>query len=197
MDFRQIFRTSKKDEQIAQLEKQVEGLLEQNKKLSQEATERFETITDLRQRLGMAHEVEASQASVILTQKQTITDLQRDVSAAQERIRELEHDVAEYDVASDGFVLQIKDLQRDIFRLEAEAAEHAVASARYVKDIAQLQGECLFLASENSDLLAFVRKCATGSNIRTDHQGGAKLVASASALLKQYDNASDNKMLSE
>jgi len=35
----------------------------------------------------------------------------------------------------------------------------------------------------------FVRKCATGANIRTDKLNGAKLVSDARALLKQYDSA--------
>src|SRR6266567_3293061 len=174
MDFRQIFRTSKKDERITQLEAQVARLTDQN--------------TDISERLDMAHEVEMSQAGIISMEKVTITELQKDVSAGIERIRELEHDAAEYDVADDRFVQQIKDLQRDIFHLEADAKEHAQASARYVKEIAESQGECLAIASENRDLIMFVRKCATGANIRADKPGGAKLVTDARALLKQYDS---------
>ncbi len=167
MDFRQIFRTSKKDERITELEAQVARLTEQNKKLAAPDLETEQmlaagkaTITALSERLEMAHAIEVNQAEVIAQQKQTITDLQKDVSAGIERIRELEHDAAEY----------------------------AVASARYVKDIAELQGECLAIASENSDLIMFVRKCATGANIRADKPGGAKLVADARVLIKQYDS---------
>ncbi len=149
MDFRQIFRTSKKDERITELEAQVARLTDQN--------------TDISERLEMAHEVEMSQAGIISMEKVTITELQKDVSAGIERIRELEHDAAEY----------------------------AVASARYVKDIAELQGECLVIAAENSDLIMFVRKCATGANIRADKPGGAKLVSDARALLKQYDSVKE------
>jgi len=223
-------RSAKKDERITELEAQVARLTDQNTKiaeanqeteriladqdvfiaalkadkmrLEQEAGECFETITDLRARLDMAHAVETSQAEVIATQKQGIVDLEaalvtsfghidelkQDVAAQVERIRELEHDAAEYDVADDSFVQQIKDLQRDIYHLEADAAEHAIASQRYVKEIAESQGECQAFASENSDLIMFVRKCATGANIRADKPGGAKLVSDARALLKQYDS---------
>ncbi len=188
-------RDTKKDERITELEAQVARLTDQNTKLAEPDLETEQmlalgkaTITALSERLEMAHAIEVNQAEVIATQKQTITDLQKDVSAGIERIRELEHDAAEYDVADDSFVQQIKDLQRDIYHLEADAAEHAVASQRYVKDIAELQGECLAIASENSDLIMFVRKCATGANIRADKPGGAKLVTDARALLKQYDS---------
>src|SRR6266702_8574165 len=200
MDFRQIFRTSKKDERITELEAQVARLTEQNKKLAAPDLETEQmlaagkaTITALSERLEMAHAIEVNQAEVIATQKQTITDLQKDVSAGIERIRELEHDAAEYDVADDSFVQQIKDLQRDIYHLEADAAEHAIASQRYVKEIAESQGECQAFASENSDLIMFVRKCATGANIRADKPGGAKLVSDARALLKQYDSPVEGK----
>ncbi len=166
MDFRQIFRTSKKDERITELEAQVARLTDQNKKLAEKAEvgQKYEMalrdLAALNRSLDMAHAIEVNQAEVIAQQKQTITDLQKDVSAGIERIRELEHDAAEY----------------------------AVASARYVKDIAELQGECLVIASENSDLIMFVRKCATGANIRADKPGGAKLVADARVLIKQYDS---------
>src|SRR6266567_2254945 len=202
MDFRQIFRTSKKDERITQLQgkittlesditwlkEQVAAKVERIDELKQQYEPALARYKELQERLDMAHEVETSQAEVIATQKQTITELRKDVSAGVERIRELEHDAAEYDVADDRFVQQIKDLQRDIFHLEADAKEHAQASARYVKEIAESQGECLAIASENSDLIMFVRKCATGANIRADKPGGAKLVADARALLKQYDS---------
>src|SRR6266702_3568016 len=135
MDSRQIFRTSKKDERITELEAQVKTLeidalnmemtlaskdqritdivklheqdvaryIGINKKLSQESTERFETITELRKQLATSYEVETSQAEVIAQQKTVI-------QANAERIREL----------------------------EANAAEHEVASQRYIKDIAEL-----------------------------------------------------------
>src|SRR5260221_8849609 len=149
-------RSAKKDEQITQLEKQVKGLTEQS--------------TDLSERLAMAHEVEESRSETIKTQMQIITDLGRDVSAGIERIRELEANVAEYDVASDRFVQQIKDLH---------------------KEIEEVQGDCLVIASENSDLVDFVRKCVAGSGIRADRPSGAKLMEQARVLLKQYDNVSE------
>src|SRR6266699_502338 len=136
-------RSAKKDERITELEAQVARLTDQNMKLAEPDLETEQmlaagkaTITALSERLEMAHAIEVNQAEVIATQKKTITDLQKDVSAGIERIRELEHDAAEYDVADDSFVQQIKDLQ----------------------------GECLAIASENSDLIMFVRKCATGAN---------------------------------
>ncbi len=189
MDFRQIFRTSKKDERITELEAQVARLTDQNTKiaeanqeterilvsqdvfiaalkadkmrLEQEATERFETITGLRKQLEDVHlgDKLISDGYEQLVERQKADATT--IAARDERIRELEHD----------------------------AAEHAVASQRYVKDIAELQGECLAIASENSDLIMFVRKCATGANIRADKPGGAKLVSDARALLKQYDSA--------
>jgi len=217
MDFRQIFRTSKKDERITQLQgkittlesditwlkEQVAAKVERIDELKQQYEPALARYKELQERLDMAHEVETSQAEVIATQKQGIVDLEaalvtsfghidelkQDVAAQVERIRELEHDAAEYDVADDSFVQQIKDLQRDIYHLEADAAEHAIASQRYVKEIAESQGECQAFASENSDLIMFVRKCATGANIRADKPGGAKLVSDARALLKQYDSA--------
>ncbi len=135
MDFRQIFRTSKKDERITQLQGKITTLESDITWLKEQVAAKVERIDELKQ----------------------------DVAAQVERITELEHDAAEY----------------------------AVASARYVKDIAELQGECLAIASENSDLVTFVRKCATGANIRADKPGGAKLVSDARALLKQYDSVKE------
>src|SRR6266571_5949452 len=198
-------RSAKKDERITELEAQVARLTDQNTKiaeanqeteriladqdvfiaalkadkmrLEQEAGECFETITDLRARLDMAHAVETSQAEVIATQKQGIVDLEAALVTSFGHIDELKQDVA-------------AQVER-ITELEHDAAEHAVASQRYVKDIAELQGECLAIASENSDRIMFVRKCATGANIRADKPGGAKLVADARALLKQYDSVKE------
>ena len=181
MDFRQIFRTSKKDERITELEAQVARLTEQNKKLAAPDLETEQmlaagkaTITALSERLEMAHAIEVNQAEVIATQKQGIVDLEAALVTSFGHIDELKQDVA-------------AQVER-ITELEHDAAEHAVASQRYVKDIAELQGECLAIASENSDLIMFVRKCATGANIRADKPGGAKLVTDARALLKQYDS---------
>ncbi len=189
MDFRQIFRTSKKDERITELEAQVARLTDQNTKIAEanQETERILADQDIFIAALKADKMRLEQE--VAERFLMITDLRKDVSARDERIRELEHDAAEYDVADDRFVQQIKDLQRDIFHLEADAKEHAQASARYVKEIAESQGECLAIASENSDLIMFVRKCATGANIRTDKLNGAKLVSDARALLKQYDSA--------
>src|SRR5260221_3141300 len=108
-------RSAKKDERITELEAQVIRLTDQN--------------SDISERLDMAHEVEVSQAETIKTQKEVIEQLQTRLSVEHvdhlaemhgrlERIRELEHDAAEYDVK------------------EIEA-----------------------IAAENSDLVAFVRKC--------------------------------------
>ncbi len=161
MDFRQIFRTSKKDERITELEAQVARLTDQNTKIA-EANQETERILADQDVFIAALKADKMRLEQEATERfETITDLRKDVSAGIERIRELEHDAAEYDVASQ----------------------------RYVKDIAELQGECLVIASENSDLIMFVRKCATGANIRADKPGGAKLVADARVLLKQYDSA--------
>src|SRR6266700_5821434 len=160
MDFRQIFRTSKKDERITELEAQVARLTDQNTKIA-EANQETERILADQDVFIAALKADKMRLEQEATERfETITDLRKDVSAGIERIRELEHDAAEYDVASQ----------------------------RYVKDIAELQGECLVSASENSDLIMFVRKCATGANIRADKPGGAKLVTDARALLKQYDS---------
>src|SRR6266567_5784940 len=184
-------RDTKKDERITELEAQVARLTDQNTKiaeanqeteriladqdvfiaalkadkmrLEQEATERFEMITGLRRQLD---DVALGDKLISDGYEQLVERQKTDaatIAARDERIRELEHD----------------------------AAEHAVASQRYVKDIAELQGECLAIASENSDLIMFVRKCATGANIRTDKPNGAKLVSDARALLKQYDSVKE------
>ncbi len=181
-------RDTKKDERITELEAQVARLTDQNTKiaeanqeterilvsqdvfiaalkadkmrLEQEATERFETITGLRRQLD---DVALGDKLISDGYEQLVERQKTDaatIAALNERIRELEHDATEY----------------------------AVASARYVKDIAELQGECLAIGAENSDLIMFVRKCATGANIRADKPGGAKLVSDARALLKQYDS---------
>ncbi len=116
-------RSAKKDERITELEAQVARLTEQNKKLAErsEVEQKYEMalrdLAALNRSLDMAHEVEESRSETIKTQMQTITDLQRDVSAGIERIRELEANVAEYDVASDRFVQQIKDLHRESIQL--------------------------------------------------------------------------------
>src|SRR6266581_2004173 len=163
MDFRQIFRTSKKDERITELEAQVARLTDQNTKIT-EANQETERILADQDVFIAALKADKMRLEQEATERfETITDLRKDVSAGVERIRELEHD----------------------------AAEHAVASQRYVKDTAELQGECLIIASENSDLIMFVRKCATGANIRADKPGGAKLVSDARALLKQYDSVKE------
>jgi len=189
MDFRQIFRTSKKDERITQLQgkittlesditwlkEQVAAKVERIDELKQQYEPALARYKELQERLDMAHEVETSQAEVIATQKQGIVDLEAALVTSFGHIDELKQDVA-------------AQVER-ITELEHDAAEHAVASQRYVKDIAELQGECLAIASENSDLIMFVRKCATGANIRADKPGGAKLVSDARALLKQYDSA--------
>ena len=181
-------RDTKKDERITELEAQVARLTDQNTKIA-EANQETERILADQDVFIAALKADKMRLEQEATERfETITDLRKDVSARDERIRELEHDAAEYDVADDRFVQQIKDLQRDIFHLEADAKEHAQASARYVKEIAESQGECLAIASENSDLIMFVRKCATGANIRTDKPNGAKLVSDARALLKQYDS---------
>ena len=181
-------RSAKKDERITELEAQVARLTDQNTKIAEanQETERILADQDIFIAALKADKMRLEQE--VAERFLMITDLRKDVSARDERIRELEHDAAEYDVADDRFVQQIKDLQRDIFHLEADAKEHAQASARYVKEIAESQGECLAIASENSDLIMFVRKCATGANIRADKPGGAKLVTDARALLKQYDS---------
>ncbi len=244
MDFRQIFRTSKKDERITELEAQVARLTDQNTKiaeanqeteriladqdvfiaalkadkmrLEQEAGECFETITDLRARLDMAHAVETNQADVIATQKQGIVDLEaalvtsfghidelkQDVAALVERITELEHDAAKHDVASNRYVQQIKDLHRDNMRAINDNRMLTQENSELQSTIEGLQSGYERLSSsleeavtvngeiglENDTLLAFVRKCATGANIRADKPGGAKLVTDARALLKQYDS---------
>ena len=182
-------RDTKKDERITELEAQVARLTDQNTKIAEanQETERILADQDIFIAALKADKMRLEQE--VAERFLMITDLRKDVSARDERIRELEHDAAEYDVADDRFVQQIKDLQRDIFHLEADAKEHAQASARYVKEIAESQGECHAIASENSDLIMFVRKCATGANIRTDKLNGAKLVSDARALLKQYDSA--------
>ncbi len=181
-------RSAKKDERITELEAQVARLTDQNTKIAEanQETERILADQDIFIAALKADKMRLEQE--VAERFLMITDLRKDVSARDERIRELEHDAAEYDVADDRFVQQIKDLQRDIFHLEADAKEHAQASARYVKEIAESQGECLAIASENRDLIMFVRKCATGANIRADKPGGAKLVTDARALLKQYDS---------
>ncbi len=159
MDFRQIFRTSKKDERITELEAQVARLTDQNTKIA-EANQETERILADQDVFIAALKADKMRLEQEATERfETITDLRKDVSAGVERIRELEHD----------------------------AAEHAVASQRYVKDIAELQGECLILASENSDLVDFVRKCVAGSGIRADRPSGTKLMEQARVLLKQYD----------
>src|SRR6266700_3885882 len=161
MDFRQIFRTSKKDERITELEAQVARLTDQNTKIA-EANQETERILADQDVFIAALKADKMRLEQEATERfETITDLRKDVSAGVERIRELEHD----------------------------AAEHAVASQRYVKDIAELQGECLILASENSDLVDFVRKCVAGSGIRADRPSGTKLMEQARVLLKQYDSA--------
>ncbi len=191
MDFRQIFRTSKKDERITQLQgkittlesditwlkEQVAAKVERIDELKQQYEPALARYKELQERLDMAHEVETSQAEVIATQKQGIVDLEAALVTSFGHIDELKQDVA-------------AQVER-ITELEHDAAEHAVASQRYVKDIAELQGECLAIASENSDLIMFVRKCATGANIRADKPGGAKLVTDARALLKQYHQPPD------
>ena len=154
-------RDTKKDERITELEAQVARLTDQNTKIA-EANQETERILADQDVFIAALKADKMRLEQEATERfETITDLRKDVSAGIERIRELEHDAAEYDVASQ----------------------------RYVKDIAELQGECLVIASENSDLIMFVRKCATGANIRADKPGGAKLVMDARALLKQYDSA--------
>ncbi|SRR6266700_1782296 len=154
-------RDTKKDERITELEAQVARLTDQNTKIA-EANQETERILADQDVFIAALKADKMRLEQEATERfETITDLRKDVSAGIERIRELEHDAAEYDVASQ----------------------------RYVKDIAELQGECLVIASENSDLIMFVRKCATGANIRADKPGGAKLVADARVLLKQYDSA--------
>ena len=159
MDFRQIFRTSKKDERITELEAQVARLTDQNTKIA-EANQETERILADQDVFIAALKADKMRLEQEATERfETFTDLRKDVSAGVERIRELEHD----------------------------AAEHAVASQRYVKDIAELQGECLILASENSDLVDFVRKCVAGSGIRADRPSGTKLMEQARVLLKQYD----------
>src|SRR6266702_4691651 len=159
MDFRQIFRTSKKDERITELEAQVARLTDQNTKIAEanQETERILADQDIFIAALKADKMRLEQE--VAERFLMITDLRKDVSARDERIRELEHDAAEYDVADD----------------------------RFVKEITESQGECLAIASENRDLIMFVRKCATGANIRADKPGGAKLVTDARALLKQYD----------
>ncbi len=229
MDFRQIFRTSKKDERITELEAQVARLTEQNKKLAEKAEvgQKYEmalhdlaalnrSLDDLSERLEMAHAIEVSQAEVIATQKQGIVDLEaalvtsfghvdelkQDVAAQVERITELEHDAAKHDVASNRYVQQIKDLHRDNMRAINDNRMLTQENSKLQSTIEGLQSGYERLSSsleeavtvngeiglENDTLLAFVRKCATGANIRADKPGGAKLVSDARALLKQYDS---------
>src|SRR6266566_6333228 len=177
-------RDTKKDERITELEAQVARLTDQNTKIAEanQETERILADQDIFIAALKADKMRLEQE--VAERFLMITDLRKDVSARDERIRELEHDAAEYDVADDRFVQQIKDLQRDIFHLEADAKEHAQASARYVKEIAESQGECLAIASENSDLIMFVRKCVAGSGIRADRPSGTKLMEQARVLLK-------------
>src|SRR6266700_3564419 len=154
-------RDTKKDERITELEAQVARLTDQNTKIA-EANQETERILADQDVFIAALKADKMRLEQEATERfETITDLRKDVSAGVERIRELEHD----------------------------AAEHAVASQRYVKDIAELQGECLILASENSDLVDFVRKCVAGSGIRADRPSGTKLMEQARVLLKQYDSA--------
>src|SRR6266568_2426294 len=230
MDFRQIFRTSKKDERITQLQgkittlesditwlkEQVAAKVERIDELKQQYEPALARYKELQERLDMAHEVETSQAEVIATQKQGIVDLEaalvtsfghidelkQDVAALVERITELEHDAAKHDVASNRYVQQIKDLHRDNMRAINDNRMLTQENSELQSTIEGLQSGYERLSSsleeavtvngeiglENDTLLAFVRKCATGANIRADKPGGAKLVTDARALLKQYDS---------
>src|SRR6266699_5600628 len=137
-------RDTKKDERITELEAQVARLTDQNTKIA-EANQETERILADQDAFIAALKADKMRLEQEATERfETIKGLRKDVSAGIERIT----------------------------KLEANAAEYAVASARYVKDIAELQGECLAIASENSDLVDFVRKCVAGANIRADKPGG-------------------------
>src|SRR6266568_4674888 len=176
-------RDTKKDERITELEAQVARLTDQNKKLAEKSE------------VGQKYEMALRDLAAL---NRSLDELMQELTARDTFIAALKADKMRLEQEAGECFETIKGLRKDvstgierITELEANAAEYAVASQRYVKDIAELQGECLAIASENSDLIMFVRKCATGANIRTDKPNGAKLVSDARALLKQYDSVKE------